>query len=212
MREENKKNRLKKTRTAVSLLTAAALLAAVPVTAYGAGWKQDDKGSWYEREDGSYPKGGWEEIDGNWYRFNDQGYMQRGWYRDTKKKKKYWLGSDGKLLTSQVCKLDGLIYQIDENGVCNALKDYVGWVQEGDRVWYQNSRGSWPSSSWQEIDGERYHFDGSGYVQTGWFVENGVRYWLDESGKMVHDTTMVIDGVNYSFDASGVSSLAAEGM
>lgn len=193
-----------------ALFAAAALLAMLPGTVYGADWKQDDHGRWYEREDGSYPKGAWEEIDGSWYRFNDQGYMQTGWYRDTKKKKKYWLGSDGRMLTDQVCKLDGLIYQIDDKGVCSAIKDYVGWVQDGDHLWYQNSRGSWPSSSWQEIDGEWYHFDGNGYVQTGWFEEQGVRYWMDESGKMLRDTTRFIDGVTYRFDGSGAASLAED--
>ncbi len=193
---------------AISLLAAAALLTALPVTAYGAGWKQDDNGRWYEREDGSYPKGSWEEIDGGWYHFNDRGYMQTGWYRDTKKKKKYWLGNDGRMLTNQVCKLDGLIYQIDEKGVCSAIKDYVGWVQDGEHLWYQNSRGSWPSSSWQEIDGEWYRFDGNGYVNTGWYEEQGARYWMDESGRMLRDTVRLIDGVNYRFDASGAASLA----
>ena len=47
---------------------------------------------------------------------------------------------------------------------------YAGnWVKNNTGWWYDNGNGTWPSSSWQWIDGnsdgiaECYYFDGSGY-------------------------------------------------
>lgn len=196
---------MKKKARALALLTTTALFASIPALAYGAGWEQDEQGYWYELEDGSYPADAWMEIDGSWYHFDEKGYMQTGWYRDGRGRR-FWLGGDGKMLADRICKLDGAIYSIDTNGYCTQRRGYTGWVQEGDRWWYQNSRGTWPKSCWQQIRGEWYRFDGDGYMLTGWFEEDGARYWMDASGKMLRDTTRMIDGVNYSFDASGAAS------
>lgn len=209
MKNQSKKC-IPKKRSAAFLAAITAMLAAAPLTVYGEGWTQDERGRWYEQQDGSYPAGEWMEIDGSWYHFDENGYMQTGWYRDSRGRR-YWLGNDGKMLKNQICKLEGVVYQIDETGSCTPQRGYTGWIQEGDRWWYLNSRGSWPSSSWQQIKGEWYHFDGNGYMQTGWLEENGTRYWLEDSGKMAHDTEMVIDGVNYHFDASGAASQAVKG-
>ena len=38
-------------------------------------WKKDANGWWYEHDDGSYMKSGWETIDGKEYCFNSDGYM-----------------------------------------------------------------------------------------------------------------------------------------
>lgn len=39
-------------------------------------WKQDDKGYWYQKDDGSYKTGWFEDVDGKWYYFDLQtGYM-----------------------------------------------------------------------------------------------------------------------------------------
>ena len=62
-------------------------LAAVPMTmalafpAFAGEWHQDMNGWWYETDDGSYYRNGWEWIDGDqdgWaecYYFNNQGYV-----------------------------------------------------------------------------------------------------------------------------------------
>ena len=46
-------------------------------------WIKDEKGWWYRRADGSYPKNTWgyESYNGNsyWYYFLDSGYMATGW-------------------------------------------------------------------------------------------------------------------------------------
>ena len=49
----------------------------------GGEWIQDEKGWWYKRPDGSYPKNSWgyEAYNGKsyWYYFLDSGYMATGW-------------------------------------------------------------------------------------------------------------------------------------
>lgn len=43
-------------------------------------WKQTEDGRYrYERADGTYPAGTWEELSGLWYFFDEEGYMKTGW-------------------------------------------------------------------------------------------------------------------------------------
>ena len=57
------------------------------------------------------------------------------------------------------------------------------WVQSGSRWWFKHSDGSYPSNGWEKIDKVWYHFDSSGWMQTGW-VKDGSWYYLDGSGAM----------------------------
>ena len=49
-------------------------------------WKQDGRGWWFAKLDGSYPADGWFECSWNgkkgWYHFNAEGYMETGWFTD----------------------------------------------------------------------------------------------------------------------------------
>ena len=56
----------------ISLITLICFVLSVPVFS---GWKQDAKGKWYERDDGSYPKSCVENIEGELYSFDDEGYI-----------------------------------------------------------------------------------------------------------------------------------------
>lgn len=57
------------------------MTAAMSMTALAAGWQQDDKGWWYQEEDGSYPAkmGKWIDGDGDgfseFYYFDENGYL-----------------------------------------------------------------------------------------------------------------------------------------
>ena len=81
---------------------AAALTAAMGMTAFAAEWKQDANGYWWQNDDGSYPVSTWEWLDGNGdgisecYYFDGNGYMASSTF------------------------VDG--YQVNENGA---------WVQNG---------------------------------------------------------------------------------
>ncbi|EEJ52494.1 N-acetylmuramoyl-L-alanine amidase family protein [Oribacterium sinus] len=62
-------------------------------------WVKDEKGWWYKRKDGSYPKNTWgyEEYNGKsyWYYFLDSGYMATGWVDLNGSKYYLFPGSDG---------------------------------------------------------------------------------------------------------------------
>lgn len=75
-------------------------------------WMQDETGYWYQHNDGSYTKSGWEEIKGEWYFFNENGYMQTGWI--DWEGKRYYCDNSGAMLRSTTTP-DGII--LDENGM-----------------------------------------------------------------------------------------------
>jgi hypothetical protein len=88
------------------------------------------------------------------------------------------------------------------------------WVYDGPEIWlwwWQEDDGSWPSNCWKYINGEWYHFDGSGYLDIGWhnyptteeYYDGGYTYTTDawyfmyDSGAMASNLTFeggYIDG------------------
>ena len=62
-------------------------------------WVKEEKGWWYKRQDGSYPKSSWgyESYNGKsyWYYFLDSGYMATGWVDLNGSKYYLFPGSDG---------------------------------------------------------------------------------------------------------------------
>ena len=78
----------------------------------GGQWIQDEKGWWYKRTDGTYPKAEWLEDKGNWYFFDQEGYMKKGWV--FWKEKWYYLGENGDMLVDTTTP-DG--YKVDKEGV-----------------------------------------------------------------------------------------------
>ena len=69
-------------RKRLAVLGASVLMAlAMMGIAYGAEWKEDAAGWWYQNDDGSYPVNEWKWIDGNGdgtaesYCFDDRGYL-----------------------------------------------------------------------------------------------------------------------------------------
>lgn len=63
------------------VLFGAAMTLMMTSTAFGAGWKKDHKGWWWNNDDGSWPASKWEWLDGNQdgiaecYYFDANGYM-----------------------------------------------------------------------------------------------------------------------------------------
>ena len=88
----------------------------------GGQWIQDEKGWWYKRPDGSYPKNSWgyEAYNGKsyWYYFLDSGYMATGWV-DVNGSKYYLFpksdGWKGRMLTGWQW-IDGACYYLDLQG------------------------------------------------------------------------------------------------
>ena len=88
----------------------------------GGQWIQDEKGWWYKRPDGSYPKNSWgyEAYNGKsyWYYFLDSGYMATGWVDVNGSKYYLFPNSDGwkgRMLTGWQW-IDGNCYYLDTQG------------------------------------------------------------------------------------------------
>ena len=88
----------------------------------GGQWMQDEKGWWYKRPDGNYPKNSWgyEAYNGKsyWYYFLDSGYMATGWIEVNGSKYYLFPNSDGwkgRMLTGWQW-IDGNCYYLDAQG------------------------------------------------------------------------------------------------
>ena len=75
-------------------------------------WRKNDKGWWYQFDDGTYAKNQWKKIDGKWYHFGADGYMQTGWYKEGNDY--YYLKASGAMAVNEWVVND--MYYIDENG------------------------------------------------------------------------------------------------
>lgn len=83
-------------------------------------------------------------------------------------------------------------------------EDVSGWIYEPDvdKWWYRNADGSYLIDTWLEYDGNWYHFDSSGWMQTGFQFINGNWFYLNEKhdgtrGAMIKDTTININSSGY---------------
>lgn len=82
-------------------------------------------------------------------------------------------------------------------GAENWREDQTGWR-------YEREDGTYYQDTWAQEDGAWYHFNSSGYRDTGWLEENGKWYYLAEDGRMCAGTARNIDGAAYMFDDDGV--------
>lgn len=116
------------------------------------GWQSDDKGDWYARANGSYPKSEFEYIeenkswfyfdakgycvksdwvfhtDGKWYYFEEDGYMVSSWRKINNKW--YYFNRDGSMQTGWVKYYDKWYYLDGQNGDMNSdcfVKYNDGW-------------------------------------------------------------------------------------
>ncbi len=64
----------------------------------------------------------------------------------------------------------------------------AGWTFDGPENWkwrYEAEDGSRPVNQWLQIDGKWYHFDTSGYLDTGWHTIDEKTYFFNDDGAMV---------------------------
>ena len=59
------------------------------------------------------------------------------------------------------------------------------WVSDSRGWWWRRADGSFPASTAMTIDGRTYRFDASGYMRTGWVLDNGYWYFHDGSGSQL---------------------------
>ena len=87
----------------VKLLFAVGVASAVlSMTSFAGEWKQDASGWWYQNDDGSFTRNGWQNISGKQYYFNENGYM----LHDTTTPDGKQVGSDGSLVSAPLFDYD----------------------------------------------------------------------------------------------------------
>ena len=113
-------------------------------------WVKDEKGWWYKRQDGSYPKSSWgnEAYNGKsyWYYFLDSGYMATGWVDLNGSKYYLFPGSDGwmgRMLTGWQW-IDGYCYYFgtdsgnNEGHLYRNEKTPDGYQVDNEGRWIEN--------------------------------------------------------------------------
>ncbi|MBO4234952.1 MAG: hypothetical protein J5928_00730 [Firmicutes bacterium] len=151
-------------------------------------WKQNNRGWWYESQDGTYPTDQWEKIGEKWYHFSNSGYMQHGWVKVDDRW--YYLGSPSD----------------DDSG---AMRH--GWFKDDDKWYYLG----WPDNidsgamaiGWRQIDDRWYYFTSDGAMLRGWIYSGGAWYYLGrtddiDSGAMATEWRK-IDDEWYYFGSDG---------
>lgn len=99
------------------------------------GWQSDDKGDWYARANGSYPKSEFEYIEENksWFYFDAKGYcVKSDWVFHTDGKW-YYFEEDGYMVTSWR-KINNKWYYFNRDGSMQ-----TGWIKYYDNWYYCDS-------------------------------------------------------------------------
>ena len=141
------------------------------------GWLKDD-GVWYYLNTDTSMATGWILLDGTWYYLNGSGAMMTDW-QDINGTWYYFYGSGAMASSTWI----GNSY-VDESGAWIPNPVNEGWIKSGRRWWYQNANGSYPANVWKRIGGAWYHFDASGWMQTGWILDGSTWYYLNADGAM----------------------------
>ena len=148
-----------------------------------------DNGRYYVDGNGAWVKGahrqaevkkqGWVQNGSAWNYYHQGNIVRNAWIGS------YWLGADGRMVTSSW--VDNGRYYVDGNGVWvrNAQKPVEkkhGWIKEGN-AWYYYENGALARNKW--ISG-KYWLGADGKMATSSWVDNG-RYYVDSNGAWVKD-------------------------
>ena len=165
------------------------------------------------------PKSGWFKEDGSWYYYVEGAKVKNGWAKDSQGYW-FWLGADGKMVTSKWIKSENEWYYLGADGkmvTSEWAKDSKGW-------YYLDAKGKIVKSTWIKYKNEWYYLKSDGLMATSeWFKYKNAWYYLKDSGIMAHKEwikweggwyylkesgimatgTLTIDGKTYNFDKSG---------
>jgi uncharacterized protein YvpB len=84
----------------------------------------------------------------------------------------------------------------------NVTVTATGWVHEGGRWYFYNSKGE-KQTGWIQNQGHYYFLNHTGVLQTGWLHDNGHWYYLNSSGVM-QTGWVKVSGKNYYLNSQGV--------
>lgn len=145
------------------------------------GWLQLGN-TWYYLKPSGAMAIGWEKVGGDWYYLNSSGAMQTGWLQLGNTW--YYLKSSGAMASNEW--VDGGVYYVDANGIYIPGKTQTtgSWQKDNTGWWYRNADGSYPTDKQEEINSKWYHFNTSGYMETGWITTGDLWYHLAESGEL----------------------------
>ena len=122
-------------------------------------------------------KVGWTQVGNTWYYYNAQGNQVKNTWVGS-----YWLGSDGKMVTSGW--VDGGKYYVGKQG---------WWVKDAKKT-AETTKSSTTAkkSGWSKVGNTWYYYDAKGsQVKNAWIGS----YWLGSDGKMA--TNSWVDGGKY---------------
>ena len=143
--------------------------AGLSIPALAAGWKQDNKGWWYETEDGGYlTNTWWQDQDGMWYVFDQNGYIYTNTYR----------------------MIDGVLYPFLSNGMWagTAFADY------GQGVWTGNTYANpWSGVSVTVPEGAVFSYDLDAIMLSGSFIQE---FMLTLPGGLDGQITLTYHDIN----------------
>ena len=97
------------------------------------GWKRNDTGYWYVREDGSYPKDKFEKINDTWYYFDGSGYMLSDRWKKHTDGAWYYFDKSGEMATDWN-KINDKWYYFSRDGAM-----VTGWIKYYDNWYYCDS-------------------------------------------------------------------------
>lgn len=79
------------------------------------------------------------------------------------------------------------------------------WEDTPDGKKFKHDDGTYAVGEWKEINGQRFHFDGNGILQTGWFtdVDDATYFLSSQDGHMIVDFD--VDGRHLGSDGKATS-------
>ena len=157
-------------------------------------WRQIGSKWYYFDNSGKLVRNKSRQINGSYYFFDDSGSMATGWVQDNNGNWYYCDQSDGHAYTNawkQLVPSDDMHISDDDSSMTLADGSYWFYFQSTGKLAMAND------GNYKEfvINGNRYAFDQSGRMQTGWVK--------------LSDTNPVIAGYKYYNDQSGIGSFGA---
>ena len=122
-------------------------------------------------------KNGWIKENGSWYYYDDGNIVKNAWEKDSKGKW-FFLGSDGKMVTSKWLKWKDVWYYLKDNGEMAEnewQKDSKGWC-------YLGKDGKQVIGKWIRWKNNMYYIKDDGYMAIG---DMNVPCTFSDDGKLV---------------------------
>lgn len=192
-------------------LTTFAMAAALSMTAFAGEWKQDDTGWWYQNDDGSYMKSGWQAIEGKSYYFGDDGYM----FHDCVTPDGYSVGSDGAWIDSSVTNHENKVAYtptLEETNALQSAKNYLnifafsysGLIEQLKYEQYSNSAATYAANNCGADWNEQAAKSALSYLNSSAFSYSGLVDQLKYEGFTDEQAIIAVDrcGANWNIQAA----------